>query len=435
MDESSQKKCGKEIILLLSTLILLFVLGEVFFRFYYWWLDKPIASDANELCLKNMKLASNYVSVQPDNFVYKHWWAEHPLIGVLPKPNYAGDDTQTFLVSLGKVKHAVVYEAQHHNSQGLTNVEEFSLKKPNGVLRIAFFGDSFTCGSEGPLRFNVPSVLKELVPKSDVLNFCVLGMGIDTMYTRYVLEGKQYSPDVVVFNILVDDLRRAFDCPLFRPNLVVSDGHISVKPREWQSLKDFYFNYQPPIFESYFLKHLLWVFNAHTKFKHDMLNGLSLFSVMIDELKEQTAATNTTLIISAISAPNPTALEVDVYAKMVELLKQKNVSFVDSVDYFASKRVGYSNQSFYYLKEVDKLGHFSPVGNAVFAQKIKNMLEELGSIPQSPNYYFVNFKKQEFLYLIPESITLQRDGKMRMLRAFDVAGENESESAELTRAS
>ena len=48
---------------------------------------------------------------------------------------------------------------------------------------------------------------------------------------------------------------------------------------------------------------------------------------------------------------------------------------------------------------------------------------------------FVNFKKQEFLYLIPESITLQRDGKMRMLRAFDVAGENESESAELTRAS
>ncbi|MBI4140302.1 SGNH/GDSL hydrolase family protein [Candidatus Woesearchaeota archaeon] len=433
MDESYLKKYRREIILLLSAVILSFLLGEVVFRFYYWFKGEPVAADQNELCLKNMKLASNYVSVQPDSFVYKPWWAEHPLIGLLPKPNYTGDDAKTFLVSLGKVKHAVVYEAQHHNSQGLTNVEEFKLRKPDdGRLRIALFGDSFTCGSEGPLRFNVPSVLNELVPNSEVLNFCVLGMGIDTMYARYVIEGKQYAPDVVVFNVLVDDLRRAFDCQLFKPNLKISDGKIIIAPRAWPTLRDFYFNYQPPRFESYFFKHLLWVYNAHTKFRRDMLNGLSLFSVMVDDLKAQTAATNITLIISVISAPNPTAIEDDVYAKMISLLRQKNITFVDSADYFAAKKVGYSNQSFYYIKELDKFGHFSPVGNAVFAQKIKNVLEELGRIPVSPNYYFANFKTHEFLYLIPESITLQRKGQVRMIRAFDVVGENESESTEIT---
>ena len=52
----------KEVFLLVMTIFVLIFLGEVFFRIYYLVEGKTIAADQNELCLKNMKIANNYVS-------------------------------------------------------------------------------------------------------------------------------------------------------------------------------------------------------------------------------------------------------------------------------------------------------------------------------------------------------------------------------------
>lgn len=421
------KSHRKEIILLTATLIILFVLGEVFFRFYYWRLDKPVAVDRNELCLKEMKKPESYVSVSPDNFVYQHWWDEHPLIGLVPKPNYSGDDARLFLKTADKAKLVYAYAIQHHNSQGLTNVEDFAVEKPKHIsTRIALFGDSFTCGSEGPLLFNMGYLLKELIPKSEVLNFCVLGQGIDTMFARYVIESKQYSPDVVVFNVFVDDIKRPFECQLFHPNLIISNGKLTLAERRWATLKDFYFNYKLPRFESYFIKHVLWVYNEHTKVNRDFAHGLELLNVMLDELQQQTREKNQTLVVIPIIHEESTELEKNMYDRMLDMLKEKNVLSFDSWKFFLSNKKTYRNESFYYIAEKDGYGHFNPIGNAVFAQHIKGLLEQIEVVPKSPNYFFSTFKKFEFMYLIPDTITDQMQGKVRVLSTFNLSeGQND----------
>ncbi len=420
-ESNSKKTRVNNILLLIVTIILFLILGEFFFRIYYWALDVPIAANRNELCFKEMKNPKNYESVSPDNFVYKQYWEENPLIGLVPKKNFVEGQT-IFLPPIGKKKlrPAVIYAVQHHNRQGLTNIEDFSFKKPkNTSIRIALFGDSFTCGSEVPLKFNVPSILKELIPNSETLNFCVLGSGIDKMYARYALESKQYGADVVLFNVLVDDLRRTSDCSLFRPNLIVSNGHLVVEKRKWKTLQDFYFNYSPPKFESYFIKHILFIYDEYTSFRRAMKKGIEIFAVMIDELKIQTKEQNAALIIAPIIQENPTQLEMETYTKMIGILKEKKVNFLDSHTFFSSQKKIYGNQSFYYTRAEDKFGHFSPIGNAVFAQGLKMVNEKAGIINSSPNYYFANFKNLELIYLIPENFSMQMQGKVRVISAFE----------------
>lgn len=409
----------KEIVLLITTLIILFVLGEIFFRIYYYWSDKPIAADNTELCFKEMKNPNNYNSTNPDTFRYRSEWDEDEIIGLVPRKNHRDGQILGFQAEdTKKWRYAFNYGAQFHNSQGLTNVEEFSLKKPANTTRIAVFGDSYTCGAEEPLKLNVASVLKELVPNIEVLNFCMIGHGIDHMYARYVLESKQYSPDVVMFIVLVDDLKRASDCPLFRPNITISNGRLIIGQRKWKSLKEFYNNYAPPKYESYLIKHVLWVYDTHTRYKRAIDKGFELFKTMLDELKIQTKEQNVTLVVVPLLEQEPNGIEIGTYKKMMNLIKEKKLLALDSVGYLYSLRSTYGNQSFYYIREQDHYKHFSQTGNAVFAQGLKILLERAGKIPKTPNYYFANFD-ENFLYLIPQDFGKQAKGQLRVLLPFD----------------
>jgi len=432
----NKKSHKKEIILLLATLILVFVFGEVFFRFYYWSSGKIIAADDTELCFKEMKNPKSYSSVSP-NVVFRNEFDEHPLIGIVPRKNSTTHFGKILQFSRtdpeGKLGPSLVYTPDYHNSQGLTNIENFSLQKPSNISkRIALFGDSFTCGAEQPLRFNMNYILKELVHDIEVLNFCVIGYGIDTMYARYVVESKPYNSDIVIFNVLVDDLRRAYGCPLFRPNLTISNGHLVIGPRKWDSLKDFYFNYSSPKYESYFIKHLLWTFNQHKIIQKDSDKGFKLFKVMVDELKIQTSEHNATLVIIPLLQENPSELETEIYGKIIELLKEKNVIFMDSLMYLASQKRTYNNQSLYYTRAKDKFSHFSQIGNAVFAQGLKKTLEDANLLQKTPNYFFANFQDFAFLYFIPEDLEMQIRGQIRILPAFITKNGSHSNSFNLS---
>lgn len=420
---SQQKHYWKEIILLLATVILLSIFAELFFRIYYWQSGKIVAADDVELCFKDMKNPKNYLSVSPDNFAFSNDFDEHPLIGVVPKKNTTARFGKILqfskLDNKGKLGHSLVYNLDYHNSQGLTNIKEFSLQKPNSIVkRIALFGDSFACGAEEPLKFNIGYVLEELVPNIEVLNFCVNGYGVDTAYARYVLESRQYSPDVIIFAVIVDDLKRVYDCPLFRPNLIISNNSLVIGERQWRSLKDFYSNYSLPKYESYFVKHILKVFDEHTKTRRKLNDGFELFKIMVDELKRKTNDENSTLIIAPLLQENPSALEIDVYNKMIELLEEKGVIFIDSVAYLNSQKKIYNNQSFYYIRAKDKLSHFSIIGNAVFAHGLKKTLESANIIQPLPDYFFANFADFGFLYFVPEDLISQANGEISLLPAF-----------------
>lgn len=414
------KNYKKEIILLLVTIILLLIIGELFFRFYYLHNNKPIASDENELCFKHMKTKNDYVSVTENSVTFREDFEEDALIGIVPKKNYASKLGKLVAVADKKIKLSLVYAANYHNSQSLTNLEEFTVEKPKTVSkRIALFGDSFTCGAEMPLKFNMNYVLKEMMPDLEILNFCVIGYGIDTMYARYVLESKQYKPDVVIFNILVDDLRRAYGCPLFRPNLIISNNNLIIGQRKWASLTDFYFNYSLPKYESYFMKHVLYVIDQNTRLKKANEHGFELFKVMVDKLKIQTIEQNATLIITPLLEENPQQYDVELYKKMIDILKERNVTFMDSKEYLSAQKKAYNNQSFYYIRNKDKFAHFSAIGNAVFAQGLRHVMENLRIIQKTPDYYFANFKDDDFVYFIPENLEMQMQGQIRAVPAFD----------------
>lgn len=429
--EQTQKK-GKikrnEIFLLALTIVLLLFFGEIFFRLYYLHNGKYIAVDENEACLKEMKF-DNLPTAKNDNFVNftrQGYWQDDPVIGIIPKVNYTGLDVITTATINGQKKKVVFYSDNHHNSQSLTNFEEFSLEKPKNVsIRIALFGDSFTCGGEGPLLFNMGYVLKELIPNSEIMNFCVGGRGIETMYPRYVIEAKKYHPDVVIFNVYIDDLQRGSGCPVITPNLTIVDHHIVIGPKEYPTNEYFYNHYEPPRIESYLFKHILFVYNSFTDYDRKMEKGLRIFDVMLDELKQQTEEEKNAFFVTVIPSAQPLPAEDKYHKKLINLLKDKSVSFFDATTVFAAHRNEYKNQSFYFINEKRPLGHYSPIGNAVHAQGIKHLLEQSKIINKSADYHFANFGRIQSLYLIPEE-TMESNylGEIRALRPFRIKEAN-----------
>lgn len=366
------------------------------------------------------------------NFKRSGVWEDDPVIGATLKKNYTEDKIYPIVIN-GEAKTLVIYGEHHHNSQGMSNRDDFSLKKPDTVsLRIALLGDSLTCGDQAPLLFNMGSILKELIPKSEVLNFCVPAKGIDTMYARYVIDAKKYKPAVVFFNIYIDDIQRPFGgCQIETPNVTVNNGRIVIGPRKYPTLKDFYEKYQLAKYESYFIKHILWVYDEHTRYSRNMRQGYDLFNVMLDDLKEQTKEQNQTFIVSLIQVGERPIKPIyrEYYNKLVQLLKAKNVTFFDSEKYFETKRIAYRNQSFYYLQGIYKqdeiIGHFSPIGSALFAQGMKNTLEDIGRVNKTINYNFANFdENMQLLYLIPEDVNLQLQGYIRTISPFEFRDAN-----------
>jgi len=418
---------------MLMTLFIAFILFEGYFRYYYGMLGTHVAADSDELCLKQMKLDNLPSSTKNRNFVNftrMGYWEDDSVEGILPRLNYTKDAIFDISVN-GENKRLVLYASTHHNSQRLNNIEEFSLQKPKDKIRIALFGDSFTCGDEAPLRFGMTYLMKELIPNSEVLNFCVSGRGIEAMYVRYVLEAKKYNPDVVIFNVLTDDLQRAFGCPLLLPNLTIVNGRVVIGQRQYPTLRDFYEKYTLPHYESYFLKHIRWVYNQQTEYARNMKKGLTLFSTLLDDVKEQTQQQNSTFIVTIIGwAPSfDNDIATKYYDKLIQLVHVKNITYLDSLHYFKTKEVAYRNQSFYYIQigehgEGEHLGHWSPVGNALYAQGIKNILEELKIINRTNNYYFSNFDNMQFMYFIPEDLNQQLQGSVRAVLPFDILDEN-----------
>lgn len=412
----------KEIILFTITLLVIFIFWELFFRGYYWHYDRHIARDENELCLKEMKLdnlPSTKKKGQKINFIDFQrlgYWDDDPVLGITVKKGYTEDEYRPIKVD-GILKKFVMYDEHHYSNQGLQGLKEFSLEKPNkGSIRIALFGDSFTCGGEMPLRFGMASILETIIPGSDVLNFCVGGRGIETMYARYVYEGKKFHPDVVVFNVFVDDLRRPFGCPILTPNITVNNGTVMLGQRQWKTLKDFYQKYQLPRFESYFVKHVQWIYNQQTKYKTDMKKGLELFEHMLDGIRNE----NTTFIIGVIQQAYPSDISVNYYDQLIALLKRNNLSFLDSQEYFRTKRTAYKNQSFYFIDEEKPLGHFSVIGNALYAQALKNMLEKKGNIPKTKDYFFANFGRTRPLYLIEHDATVEKEATINKIVPYEI---------------
>jgi len=118
------------------------------------------------------------------------------------------------------------------NSAGFRSRRDFDRSPPPDTLRIALFGDSFTAGDDvgddEAWGFLLERILNEAGISTEVLNFGVGAYGMGQAYLRWQRLGKRFSPDIVIFGLQPENLKRNVN--VFR-QLLHRSGPAFSKPR------------------------------------------------------------------------------------------------------------------------------------------------------------------------------------------------------------
>ncbi len=115
------------------------------------------------------------------------------------------------------------------NSAGFRANREYSYQVPPGVTRIAAFGDSYTHGHGVTNEETWSYLLEQANANLEVLNFGVNGYGTDQAYLRYLRDGAQYHPDIVLIGVMVENILR--NVSVYRPAYAHGTAGVAVKPR------------------------------------------------------------------------------------------------------------------------------------------------------------------------------------------------------------
>lgn len=115
------------------------------------------------------------------------------------------------------------------NSSGIRANGEYEQHAPEGRVRIATFGDSFTFGWQvaNADTWQEQAVMRD--PRLELLNFGVMGYGLDQAYLRYLGEGKSFSAHIVLIGFMPHDITRHVN--VFRPFHTPAPGLPLAKPR------------------------------------------------------------------------------------------------------------------------------------------------------------------------------------------------------------
>jgi len=114
------------------------------------------------------------------------------------------------------------------SAQGIRAERLYAPLPARGVTRVAAFGDSFVYGNEVTTRESWARRLEVLDPRLEVLNYGVSAYGVDQAYLRYLREGTQFAPRIILIGFVEYDLRRLVNvCRCF-----MSHGEMPlIKPR------------------------------------------------------------------------------------------------------------------------------------------------------------------------------------------------------------
>jgi hypothetical protein len=131
-----------------------------------------------------------------------------------------------------------------YNSFGIRSAPtDYSLSPPEGVLRIALFGDSYTHGYEVPFEntwgYYLENKLREAGVEAEVINFGVPGYGMDQAYLRWKKLGRKFSPHIVIFGLQMENALRNVNTirpifyngtglPFSKPRFIVDDGGLEL---------------------------------------------------------------------------------------------------------------------------------------------------------------------------------------------------------------
>jgi hypothetical protein len=94
------------------------------------------------------------------------------------------------------------------NSRGMRGSREYSVPKPEAVVRVVALGDSFTFGVGVPDDATWPAQLEAALPGSEVVNLGEPAYAHDQMYFALSDEGLKLEPDVVIVGFYPNDVVR-----------------------------------------------------------------------------------------------------------------------------------------------------------------------------------------------------------------------------------
>jgi hypothetical protein len=115
------------------------------------------------------------------------------------------------------------------NRQGLRADREYAPEPPEGMRRIAAFGDSFTYCAEVTQDDCWVARLDTSWPHAELVNFGVPGYGPDQAWLRYQRDGRSLHPCGVLIGYYVEDIDRVVN--RFRPFIDPADSVVLSKPR------------------------------------------------------------------------------------------------------------------------------------------------------------------------------------------------------------
>ncbi len=376
----------RNILLIILGLVIAFAMSEVVLRIYFTITDRTIGSSEEDICHKEIYEHISNVS-DPYRFSlyfpdYLEYWK---YAGTRPKANWTeGNVEEEILLPDGRKAVGIVYDF-NTNGQHMRGIKDVRYEKDPNNLRIATLGDSFTWGEDVTFFFSYPALLEELIPDAEVLNFGIIAVGIDTMYLRWKYEVLQFHPDVVIFGIYIDDIRRATPC-IIRPTIARDDDQLVITNMPPPSLQEIYENYKAPKTYSYlmdFLQYQIRYFGGVKKKQYEY--GFDILEVMLQKMNNQSEKDGTYFMVLLIEQGNDHINDEDelaAIARLQELLEEMEIPYLSANSIF--EKENFTPTDYLHLR----VFHFMPEGYGLLAQGIKNKFEEESIITKQKNYNF-----------------------------------------------
>lgn len=108
------------------------------------------------------------------------------------------------------------------NGQGMRMDRDIPLAKPEGICRIALFGDSFFMGYEVDIEKSAPYLLEKKLQQNgyacEILNFSVSGFGTAEYLVALEKRALAYQPDLVLYELHNTDFDETIRSGLYRLN-------------------------------------------------------------------------------------------------------------------------------------------------------------------------------------------------------------------------
>lgn len=302
-------------------------------------------------------------------------------------------------------------DADQINSQGLRSSREYSPAPGPGVIRVAAFGNSFVYCNEVVNQDAWPALLERMYPHFEVLNYGVGGYGADQAYLRFIREGMDLSPHIVIIGFAPVNLRRVVsvyrrfisnrEYPLVKPRFVFDEnGNMLLLPSPIQRVgeyerylraprdiielgrNDYWYRsivYENPLYDwsaSVRLGAALWIrvydhyLDSNRLFRRGVFNKSStafkIQAALVEKFtKEVRAAGALALVVvfpdkdSIIQAASG---QPKIFDPLLDYLKMKGFDHVDLSSAFLAADV---------LRSIDQWfmpgGHYSPLGNTLVA--------------------------------------------------------------------